>query len=216
MHRLAFAGVKGTLRILCLGAHCDDIDIGCGAAQLRILSERRRVEVTWVVLCSNAPRARELKASARRFLSGAARSDVVTGGLRDGFLPADWRAAKELVESLKGRVEPHVIFTHFGRDAHQDHRVVSELTWNTFRNHTILEYEIPKYDGDLGAPNFYVPVSRAHVRRKVTSLMSAYPSQSGKDWFTEDTFMGLARVRGIECHAASGFAEAFYARKVVL
>jgi LmbE family N-acetylglucosaminyl deacetylase len=216
VHPLAFAKVEGPLRILCLGAHCDDIDIGCGATQLRILSEHKRVEVTWVVLCSTALRARELKASARRFLRGAARSEVVTGGLQDGFLPADWRRAKELIEGLKQRAEPQVVFTHFGRDAHQDHRVVSELTWNTFRNHTILEYEIPKYDGDLGAPNFYVPVSRAHVRRKVTSLMSAYPSQSGKDWFTEDTFMGLARVRGIECHAASGFAEAFYARKVVL
>ncbi len=216
MHPLAFAKVEGPLRILCIGAHCDDIDIGCGATQLRILSERKRVEVTWVVLCSNALRVRELKASARKFLRGAARSEVLTGGLRDGYLPADWRAAKELIAGLKQRADPHVVFTHFGRDAHQDHRVVAELTWNTFRNHTILEYEIPKYDGDLSAPNFYVPVSRTQLRRKVSSLMSAYPTQHAKDWFTADTFTGLARVRGIECHAESGFAEAFYARKVVL
>jgi LmbE family N-acetylglucosaminyl deacetylase len=192
------------------------VDIGCGASLLRILAERRRVEVTWVTLCSTPKRADEARSSARKLLRGASKWEFVTAALRDGFLPAAWSNAKEFLEKLKRRSDPHLVFTHRGADAHQDHRVVSELTWNTFRDHAILEYEIAKYDGDLATPNFYVPVSRAQLRRKIAILMQSYPSQRGKDWFTADSFAGLARIRGLECHAASGFAEAFHARKVVL
>jgi LmbE family N-acetylglucosaminyl deacetylase len=214
--QLSVERVRGPLRILCLGAHCDDVDIGCGASLLRIIAEHGQVEVTWVALCSTPERAAEVRGSARRLLRAARRWEFVAGGLRDGYLPAEWRRAKELVETFKRRPDPHIVFTHCGHDLHQDHRVVSELAWNAFRNHLILEYEIAKYDGDLAAPNVFVPVSRAQLRRKIDILMRSYPSQRAKDWFTADAFAALARLRGIECHARSGVAEAFYARKVTL
>jgi LmbE family N-acetylglucosaminyl deacetylase len=202
--------------ILCLGAHADDIEIGCGGTILRLVAEHPRTEVHWVVASAHGPRAREAKRSAARMLRGAAAHDVRIEGFRDGFLPYDGARVKEMFERLKASVSPDLIFTHQIDDAHQDHRLMSELTWNTFRDHWILEYEIPKYDGDLGHPNVFVSIPPPIRRKKVRLLLSAFPSQRERRWFTASTFEGLMRIRGIECAAPDGFAEAFHARKMLL
>jgi len=204
-----------TLRVLAIGAHCDDIEIGCGATLLR-LTGGHDVEVSWFVLCSTAARAAECRASAARFLRGARRRAVAVESFRDGYLPAQWAAVKDRFEALKREVRPDLIFTHERDDRHQDHRIACELTWNTFRDHTILEYEIPKYDGGLGQPNLYVPVSRAIARRKAANLLASYPSQKAKHWFSEETFTALMHLRGLECNAPQGRAEAFHAHKLVI
>ena len=206
---------RGTLKVLCLGAHCDDIEIGCGATLLRLCSERS-LDVTWVVLSSTPRRAAETRASAARFLRNARNVELRIESLRDGYLPAHWAQAKDIVESLKKLPPPDLIFTHERDDRHQDHRVVSDLTWNTFRDHTILEYEILKYDGGLGQPNLFVPVTPSMADRKIRNLRTAYASQNRKSWFAEDAFLALMRLRGIECNAARGLAEAFHVRKLVL
>jgi LmbE family N-acetylglucosaminyl deacetylase len=206
---------RGTLKVLCLGAHCDDIEIGCGATLLRLCSERS-LDVTWVVLSSTPRRAAETRASAARFLRNARNVELRIESLRDGYLPAHWAQAKDIIESLKKLPPPDLIFTHERDDRHQDHRVVSDLTWNTFRDHTILEYEILKYDGGLGQPNLFVPVTPSMADRKIRNLRAAYASQSRKNWFAEDAFLALMRLRGIECNAARGLAEAFHVRKLVL
>jgi LmbE family N-acetylglucosaminyl deacetylase len=207
-------GSASRLRVLCVGAHCDDIEIGCGATLLRLAGERE-LDVSWLVLCSTPERAVECEQSAKRFLAKAHRREIRIERFRDGYLPAQWAAVKDTFESVKRTVRPDLIFTHERDDRHQDHRLACELTWNTFRDHTILEYEIPKYDGGLGQPNFYVPVAPAIAARKVKFLQSSYPSQRDKRWFSEDAFLALMRLRGIECNAARGLAEAFHARKVV-
>ena len=204
---------RGPLTVLCLGAHADDIEIGCGGTILRLLGERRQVAVYWVVLTANPTRDREARRTARRFLRNAAVANVRIEHFRDGFLPFSGAEVKEVFEQLK-TVQPDLIFTHRRNDAHQDHRLVSELTWNTFRDHLILEYEIPKYDGDLGHPNVFVPLPDAVRRRKVRGILEGFPSQRTKRWFTEETFDGLMRIRGIE--SATGYAEGFHARKLVL
>jgi LmbE family N-acetylglucosaminyl deacetylase len=209
------ASPDGAVRILCVGAHSDDLEIGCGGTVLA-LAAARSVDVHWVVLSGDREREREARASACLFLQGAAQRAVVTRQFRDGFFPYVGAELKEFFEELKHTVSPDVIFTHYRGDRHQDHRVVSELTWNTFRDHLILEYEIPKYDGDLGAPNCYVPLDEATTRVKTGYLLSTFKSQRAKHWFTEDTFRGLMRLRGIECAAPHGHAEAFYAHKLVL
>ena len=206
---------RGTLKVLCLGAHCDDIEIGCGATLLRLCSERS-LDVTWVVLSSTPRRAAETRASAARFLRNARNVELRIESLRDGYLPAHWAQAKDIVESLKKLPPPDLIFTHERDDRHQDHRVVSDLTWNTFRDHTILEYEILKYDGGLGQPNLFVPVTPSMADRKIRNLRTAYASPTRKSWFAEDAFLALMRLRGIECNAARGLAEAFHVRKLVL
>jgi len=203
------------LRVLCLGAHCDDIEIGCGGTLLRLAAEYR-LDITWLTLCSSARRADEARASAAQFLKAARHQRVEVEAMRDGFLPAQWAQAKERIETLKRLPAPDLIFTHERGDLHQDHRVVSELTWNTFRDHLILEYEIPKYDGGLGQPNAYVPLSGALAERKAKYLLSAYLSQKRRRWFSRETFLALMRVRGVECNARDGFAEAFHARKLVI
>jgi LmbE family N-acetylglucosaminyl deacetylase len=203
-------------RILCLGAHCDDIEIGCGGTLLRLIKELPSVSVSWVTFSSTADRKIETEESAAAFLAGAAETSVVVHSFRDGFFPYRGSEIKAVFEELKLAVEPDLILTHYGHDAHQDHRVISELTWNTYRDHLILEYEIPKYDGDLGSPNFFVDLSRAHCTRKVQALMRVYGSQRSKAWFTEETFWGVLRLRGVEARADSGFAEGFYCRKVVV
>jgi LmbE family N-acetylglucosaminyl deacetylase len=200
--------------VLCLGAHCDDIEIGCGGTLLRLLEANPALEVHYLVLCSDAERKREAQDAARRLLGDASEKRVEILSFRDGFLPWSGGEVKECFESLKRRVEPDLILTHFRGDLHQDHRLVSELTWNTFRNQLILEYEIPKYDGDLGAPNFFVPLSEAHVARKLETVLGAFASQRTRQWFDEQTFRALLRLRGVECNAVH--AEAFHARKVVL
>lgn len=204
----------GVLEVLCIGAHCDDIEIGCGATLLR-LATQRRLRVTWMVLCATPQRAAETEASAARFLRRS-RATVLIERFPDGYLPAHWAAVKDRFETLKREVSPDLVFTHESSDRHQDHRVANELTWNTFRDHAILEYEIPKYDGGLGQPNFYVPVTRAVARRKVDYLQRAYASQRARRWFNAETFVALMRLRGVECNAPQGLAEAFHAPKVVL
>ena len=204
------------LEILCLGAHCDDIEIGCGGTLLRILGDRTDVICTWAVFSGDDHRERELRESAASFLKGAGRIQVENFRLRDGYLPYCGGETKDAFEQLKSRVEPDLIFTHFREDAHQDHRLVGELTWNTFRNHMILEYEIPKYDGDLARPHTYFEVSEDLCRRKIEFLMRHYSSQAGKDWFCEETFRAIMRMRGMECRSASGYAEAFFAAKIVV
>jgi LmbE family N-acetylglucosaminyl deacetylase len=210
------AAARSPLTVLCIGAHADDIEIGCGGTILRLLAERPRVTVHWVVLCGDATRAREARRSATRMLRRASTHLIHIMQFRDGFLPYHGAEVKEAFEQLRMNVSPDVIFAHHGRDAHQDHRLVSELTWNTFRDHTILEYEIPKYDGDIGQPNVFVPLSASVRTRKIRHLMTAFPSQRSKRWYSAETFEGLMRLRGVECAAAEGHAEAFHSRKVVL
>jgi LmbE family N-acetylglucosaminyl deacetylase len=203
------------LRILCIGAHCDDVEIGCGGTLMRLASERR-IDVTVVTLCSDRTRAREARRSAKLFLAAARAHRLLVQKFRDGFLPAQWREVKECFESLKRLPAPDLIFTHERDDRHQDHRVACELTWNTFRNHMILEYEIAKFDGGLGNPNVFVPLSTQVSERKAEHLLTAYASQRSKRWFNREAFLGLMRLRGMESNAPDGLAEAFHARKVVL
>ena len=204
------------LNVLCLGAHADDIEIGCGGTILHLLATRPNVHVTWVVFSGAGVREREAQAGAAAFLERAAGRRVVVGQFRDGYFPWEGAQIKEFVEKLKAEVDPDLIFTHYREDRHQDHRTVSDLTWNTWRRHTILEYEIPKYDGDLGAPNCFVPLPRATCSRKVGLICEVFRSEAHKAWLTEDTFEALLRLRGVECAAAERRAEAFHCRKFVL
>ncbi len=206
--------LRGAKRILCLGAHSDDIEIGCGGTILRLLADSEKLEFYWMVLCANSQRAEEAQRSANAFLEGARKKTVVVKSFRDGFLPYIGAPVKECFEKIKREFAPDVIFTHFRNDLHQDHRMVSELTWNTFRNHLILEYEIPKYDGDLGTPNTFVPVSDELCRKKIKLLMRYFRTQTNKHWFTEDLLVALPRIRGMECGVR--YAEAFYGRKLIL
>jgi LmbE family N-acetylglucosaminyl deacetylase len=206
---------RGPLRILCLGAHSDDIEIGCGGTLLHLLARRSPVQIDWVVFSGDALRAAEARASARRLLGGT-RPRIETKKFRDGFFPSQLPRIKEQFERLKRRPSPDLVFCPWRGDAHQDHRLLGELAWNTFRDHLILEYEIPKYDGDWSSPNLYVPLEEAIVRRKIEHLMRAFPSQTGNQWFSEESFRAIVRLRGIECNAESGQAEGFYCRKIVL
>jgi LmbE family N-acetylglucosaminyl deacetylase len=204
------------LRILCLGAHSDDIEIGCGGTVLRLAEENPAAVFHWVVFSAEGVRADEARHASSLFVKPSALAKPIFKNFQDGFLPFVGAEVKTLFEDLKKSVSPDIIFTHYGRDAHQDHRLISELTWNTFRDHLILEYEIPKYDGDIGRPSVYVPLSDDICQSKIQYLMSAFPSQQTKKWFQKDTFLGLMRLRGMECNAPSGRAEAFYCRKLVL
>jgi LmbE family N-acetylglucosaminyl deacetylase len=204
------------LRILCLGAHSDDIEIGCGGTLLRLLAERAGSSVHWVVFSATPEREREARASASDFLADAKSATVVVKTFRESFFPAAWADIKESFEAVKREFGPDVVLCHHRHDFHQDHRVVAELAWNTFRNHLILEYEIPKYEGDLGAPNVFVPLARATADRKVDLLLRHFGSQSARTWFRPDTFNGLMSVRGVECNAPEGRAEAFHARKLTV
>jgi LmbE family N-acetylglucosaminyl deacetylase len=216
MLRIAFERKSGEpFRILCLGAHSDDIEVGAGGTVLRLLDEMPESSVHWVVLGASGERADEAKASAKLFLEKAARKEIVVKGFRDGFFPYTGGEIKDYFEKLKAEISPDLILTHHRHDLHQDHGLVSELTWNTFRSHLILEYEIVKYDGDLGVPNFYVPLPESVCRRKVGYIMGCFRSQRSRAWFTEDTFLAMLRIRGVECNAAERYAEAFYCRKAV-
>jgi LmbE family N-acetylglucosaminyl deacetylase len=202
--------------VLLFGAHADDIEIGCGGTILKLLAEHPGLAVHWVVLGAGGRRADEAVHSARLFLGDDPRHRVVVKGFRDSYFPYIGGQIKEYVEELRQEVAPEVIFTHRRDDLHQDHRLLSELAWCAFRDHLILEYEIPKYDGDMGRPNLYVPLDEAVCRRKIAAIMEAFPSQHDKPWFTEDAYWALLRLRGVECHAPGRFAEAFYAKKMVL
>lgn len=203
-------------RILCLGAHSDDIEIGCGGTVLRLAASYPGARFTWVVLSARGERRREAAASADRFLEGAEEKSVVLQEFRDGFFPYQGTEVKEYFEKLKAEATPDLILTHCRGDLHQDHRLVCELTWNTFRDHLILEYEIPKYDGDLGAPNLFVPLPRDVCEKKTSYILEHYSSQRGKGWFTEETFRALLRLRGVESRSSTGYAEGFYGRKTRL
>jgi LmbE family N-acetylglucosaminyl deacetylase len=203
-------------RILAIGCHADDIEIGCGGTVLRLIGSLPDVEVCWVVLSAHGERADEVQASAEAFLAGVEQRKVIVGGFRDGFLPYSGGEVKQFFEDLKPIVSPHLIFTHYGKDFHQDHRLASELTWNTFRDHFILEYEVPKYDGDLGSPNVFVHLDEAIVRTKIEHLLEFFQTQLNRRWFTEDLFLSILRLRGMESNAPDRYAEAFYGRKVVL
>ena len=207
---------RGPERILCLGAHADDIEIGCSGTVFRMLAEHSNVAVTWVVMGCDELRAQEALESAHAVLGAAGRKTIVIKAFRDGFFPTQAAQIKECFEELKAEVSPDVVFTHYRNDLHQDHRLMAELTWNTFRDHLILEYEIPKYDGDLGNPNVFVHLDQALCQRKVANILTSFRSQKEKRWFTEDLFLALLRLRGMECNSPSGHAEAFYCRKVVL
>ncbi len=208
--------LAGVRRILCIGAHSDDIEIGCGGTILQLLAGAKRLEIHWVVLCSNPDRAKEAQRSANAFLKGVKNKTLVVKSFRDGFLPYTGGEVKEFFEELKKSYSPDLIFTHFRHDLHQDHRLASELTWNTFRNHLIFEYEIPKYDADLQHPNFFVPLSDAVRGKKVRHLMNHFVTQRNKHWFTEDLFNGLMRLRGMEAASPTLHAEGFHCRKVLL
>lgn len=212
---LAFAPSRPVGTILCLGAHGDDIEIGCGGTLLKLLAEWSDAAVHWVVLSSTPDRVAETEDSAHRFIGNKAAS-VVVEGYRDGYLPHQAIEIKEFFAALGRDVKPDLIFTHRCADAHQDHRLVGELTWQTFRDQTILEYEIPKFDGDLETPNLYVELSNDTVDRKVRHLIDAFATQRDKHWFTADTFRSVMRLRGIECRAADGYAEGFHCRKFVV
>jgi LmbE family N-acetylglucosaminyl deacetylase len=214
---LTFGRGPGALRtILCLGAHCDDIEIGCGGTILRLAEEHPAAHFHWVVFSSNPRRAAETRAASERLLARAGSKTVIINDFRNGYFPYIGAQIKDYFEKLKAGVSPDLILTHTRDDLHQDHRVLCDLTWNTFRHHMILEYEIPKYDGDLGAPNFFVPLP-AHCRQgKLDALMTCFASEHGKQWFTPETFNALMRLRGVECNSPSGYAEAFYCRKAVV
>jgi LmbE family N-acetylglucosaminyl deacetylase len=217
MRELALRGPAGApLSILCLGAHSDDIEIGCGATVLRLLDEHPGSSVHWVVHSATAEREREARASAADFLARAGATRIETKAFRESFFPAEWAQIKGHLEDVKREVSPDLILCHHQRDRHQDHRVVAELVWNTFRNHLIWEYEIPKYEGDLGAPNLFVPVTRAVAERKVALLLRHFETQRSRSWFRAETFHGLMSIRAVECQAPEGQAEAFHAPKLVM
>lgn len=206
---------EGGLKILCLGAHSDDIEIGCGGTILRLAEQYPACEFHWAVFNAVGPREAEARHAAQLF-AGSRLQGPLLKTFQDGFMPYVGSEVKATFENDLKHLSPDIIFTHNGNDAHQDHRLISELTWNTFRDHFILEYEIPKYDGDLGRPGFFVPLERSVCETKVNHLMDAFKSQQAKRWFQPEMFLSLMRLRGMECNAPSGYAEAFYCRKLVL
>jgi LmbE family N-acetylglucosaminyl deacetylase len=202
------------LHILCLGAHCDDIELGCGATVLALIDRHPDAVFHWVVFSSSPVREKEATDSANDFLSAIDRKKIVVKQFRGSYFPFIGAEVKEYFEQIKAEFSPDLIFTHYRDDRHQDHQLVSDLTWNTFRDHLIFEYEILKYDGDLGKPNTYHPVSREHCDRKINLIQKYFVSQQDKSWFDSEAFMAMLRIRGVECNAESGLAEAFYARKI--
>lgn len=210
------SGDRRPRRILCLGAHCDDIEIGCGGTILRLLREVPDLEVCWVVLSSSDVRAAEARAGAGAILGTSGPHRVMIQSFRNGYFPYIGAEIKDFFESLKVECDPDIIFTHYRHDRHQDHRTVSDLTWNTYRDHLVLEYEIPKYDGDMGVPQAFVPLSDSIRHRKLEVIEQSFPSQRDHPWFAPSTFNGLMRLRGVESNAPSGYAEAFYTRKIML
>jgi LmbE family N-acetylglucosaminyl deacetylase len=207
---------KSPLSVLCLGAHCDDIEIGCGGTILRLLAERPGSQVHWVVFASNAEREAEARASAAEFLAGAARSQVVVRAFRESYFPFAGAEIKDFFEEIKQASRPDLVLTHHRADRHQDHRLVAELTWNSFRDHLVVEYEIPKYEGDLGQPNLFIPLPEELARRKIGLILRYFRSQGVRRWFRPETFEAVMRLRGIECNAPEGLAEAFHAAKLVV
>jgi len=215
MPSLSLATSSGKLQhVLCLGAHCDDIEIGCGGTILALLEHYPDLEITWALFTSTEQRLKEAEFGAQQFCRGAAKLNLKIFEFRDGYLPYSGSEVKDTMEQVKREIaEPDLVFTHYHKDMHQDHRFIAELTWNTFRNHQILEYEIPKWDGDLSTPNTYLPLDESNGRKKIRLLQEIYNSQQTKKWFTDDLFWSLMRLRGMECNAPDNIAEAFYGRK---
>ena len=207
---------QASCKILCLGAHADDIEIGCGGTILRLLRAYSKAEFYWVVFSAAGVRRREARNSAASFLAACGNKTVVVKNFRESFFPYRGEAIKECFEEIKDKFTPELILTHYRHDLHQDHRIISDFTWNTFRKHLILEYEIPKYDGDLGVPNTFVSLDAEMCREKVENLCRHFPSQKNKQWFTEDLFLSMLRLRGVEANSATQYAEAFHCRKHVL
>ncbi len=216
MQQLSFATDGGPRHILCLGAHCDDIEIGLGGTLLRLAADHPEAQFHWVVFSGNDRREAETRACAKRLLGDAGGLDVEVLRFRNGYFPYVGDAIKDAFEQLKSRLAPDLVFTHYRDDRHQDHRAVSDLTWNTFRDHLVLEYEVPKYDGDLGQPNVFVTLDDEQRQGKVDAVMECFASQAHRRWFQRSTFDALMRLRGMEANAPSGYAEGFYGRKCVL
>lgn len=216
MHQINLAGTNTPKTILLLGAHCDDIEIGCGASVLHLKEQYPDLHWHWVVFSSNKVREQESRKSADAFLQGVKHKNVIIKKFRNGYFPFVGAEIKDYFEQLKKEVSPDIIFTHYRDDLHQDHRTISQLTSNTFRDHLILEYEIMKYDGDLGQPNIFMTASNENLTDKIDYLFEFYSTQHDKQWFTRETFHSLMRLRGIECNSPSGFAEAYYSRKLLL
>ena len=216
MLKINFDKKDSGLKILCLGAHADDIEIGCGGTILRLIESYSGLEFKWVVFSSGEVREREARQSAEQFLTGAGKHEVDILSFKDGFLPYNGGEIKNYFEQLKLNFSPDIIFTHYKNDYHQDHRLISELTWNTFRDHLILEYEVVKYDGDLGQPNYFVHLSENYVDKKINLITGMFVSQQNKPWFGEDTFKSIMRIRGVESNAPEKYAEAFYVRKLII
>jgi len=213
---LALAGGRDPRRVLCIGAHCDDIEIGCGGALLQLQKTAGNLTIDWAVLTGDADRKAETTLARDLLIEPAFRGELVFGGFPDARLPTEYGALKDFFGTLRARFQPDLVFCHEKNDAHQDHRLVNEMVWGAFRDHLILEYEIVKWDGGLTTPNAYVPLEREVVDRKLDVLMRAYGTQRSKDWFTPETFLAMTRIRGVECRAPSGHAEGFFMRKAVL
>lgn len=209
---MSFLQLSEVRSVLCIGAHPDDIEIGCGASLTTLFP--RSTQIRWVVFSGNSIRRPEAQASADCWLEGFQDSSLDIFDFEDGFFPDAWDPIKRHFIRLSQTLQPDLIFTHNLQDRHQDHRVLAELTWQSFRNHSILEYEIPKYEGDLGHPNLFIPLEQSSISQKVDRLMTYYQSQTSKSWFDRELFLGLARIRGAEC--AARYAEAFHARKLVV
>jgi LmbE family N-acetylglucosaminyl deacetylase len=204
------------IKILCLGAHCDDIEIGCGGTIIKLVRTLPDVEIRWVVFSSDDRRGKEALKSSKDFLKDVKKKKIEINKFRNSFFPYHGAEIKEHFEKLKQEYNPDIIFTHYRKDLHQDHRLISELTWNSFRDHLILEYEIPKYDGDLGSPNFFVCLDDVICRIKTDKILEYFRSQHDKRWFTRDTFLSLLRLRGVESNAKEKYAEGFYCRKLII
>lgn len=203
------------LHVLCLGAHSDDIEIGCGGTILRLIDEYPDLEITWIVFGARDIRATEAQMSAEAFLKGVRNKQIIVKAFQDGYFPYVGGEIKDYFEQLKHDMSPELIFTHYRHDLHQDHRLVNELTWNTFRDHLILEYEIPKFDGDFGSPNVFIFLNETISTRKIKYILGNFKSQRDKNWFTEDAFWSVMRLRGIESRARFKYAEGFYGRKLL-
>jgi LmbE family N-acetylglucosaminyl deacetylase len=215
MLKLTLAERGEAIKILCLGAHSDDIEIGCGGTILRWLDEYPSAEVYWIVMAASGERRTEAVQSANLFLANARKKEIVVKEFRDGYFPYMGTEIKDFFEELKRKYSPDIVLTHYREDLHQDHRLISELTWNTFRSHLILEYEIVKYDGDLATPNLFIHLTESIVQRKIRAILECFHSQKDKRWFTEDAFSSILRLRGIESNAPGKYAESFYCRKLV-
>ena len=208
--------INGIQRVLCLGCHADDIEIGCGGTLLRLIQEVPNLEICWVVLSAEGVRKEEATRSAERWLANTSECEIIIGDFRDRYFPSQWTDIKDFIHDLAGRFAPDLVFTQRRDDAHQDHRLVGELTWNAFRNHMILEYEIPKYEGDLGQPNIFFRLEKSTCQQKVDYLREEFSSQQSKPWYSPDTFWATLRLRGLECNSPSLYAEGFYSRKLAL